>query len=188
MAARLFLEGLARPLLVVHAIGAAALVAASTHHLLWCRSYLSGRFVRVHAERRFALIVSLLFVGNFVLGASLYPTYKVRVRAEYLDSQAAATDEARLRQAARLGPPDSKKDAIVGQSLMPVARTFDIKEHFMALAVAVSLALLWLSRRAHPQDEPRIAPLYVGLSALICLSTWSGAIIGLYVTMVRPIG
>jgi len=186
VASRTFLEGLARPLLIFHAVGAATLVAASTHHFLWCRHYLAGRFARVQAERRFALIVSLAFLANFSVGATLYPTYKVRVRAEYLDSQAAVADEARLRQAARLGPPDPA--TLVGASLMPVARSFDIKEHWMALTLAASLALLWLSRRAHPQDEPRIAPLYVGLSALICLSVWSGAVIGLYVTMVRPVG
>ena len=45
----IFLESLARPLLIGHAIAAAVLVGATTHHLLWCRHYFWGRYHRAKA-------------------------------------------------------------------------------------------------------------------------------------------
>ncbi|HEX9102602.1 MAG TPA: hypothetical protein VF997_10375, partial [Polyangia bacterium] len=58
----LFLESLARPLLIVHAIAAAVLVGATTHHLLWSRHYLFGRFNRYKAERTFAWVGAAAFL------------------------------------------------------------------------------------------------------------------------------
>lgn len=140
----------------MHAISAATLVASSTHHLLWCRGYLAGQFGHYQSERRFALIVAIAFVCTFVLGNLLYPTYKVRVRAEYFDTP-----------------------AMVAHGLAAVARVFDIKEHWVALGCAVSLVLLLLSRRAHPKDHPQVTRLYIGLSMFVCASAWFGAIVGL---------
>ena len=98
----IFLESFARPLMVCHAIAAAVLVGATTHHLLWCRHYLRGSYSRVKAERRFATICAIAFVSTFAAGNLLYPTYKVRVRAEYFDNGAG---HRRRGQAARRRPP-----------------------------------------------------------------------------------
>jgi hypothetical protein len=163
----LFLEPLARPLLILHAILAAILVASSTHHLLWSRPYLRSDFSRAPSERRFALIAACAFLSTFALGNLLYPTYKVRVRAEYLDSPTAtaAHASARAADAERLGhPPPTPRTS----DLSRIARLFDIKEHFMALGCAAALALLFLSRRAHPARDRRTLPLYFGLSLTVC--------------------
>src|SRR6185369_5184444 len=95
----LFLEGIIRPLLVVHAIAAAVLVASTTHHVIWCRGYLRQNYERHAGEKRFALIAATAFAITFLLGNLLYPTYKVRVRAEYFDNPAAIAEEQKLRQA-----------------------------------------------------------------------------------------
>ncbi|MSP58962.1 MAG: hypothetical protein EXR72_01245 [Myxococcales bacterium] len=186
----LFLEDHARWLLVVHGIAAATLVAASTHHLLWCRHYLHGRFGRARAEQRFALIATGAFVGTFFLGNLLYPTYKVRVRAEYFDSPEAVAAEVQQRReaAARVDDPAPRGGGHGRIGLAWVARLFDIKEHWVALGCASSLLLLLLSRRAHPKDDLRVLPLYLGLSVVVCGTAWAGAVIGLLTVSFRAVG
>jgi hypothetical protein len=156
-----FAQVVARPLLVLHALAAGVLVAASTHHLLWCRGYLLGRFARVRQERLFALVVAAAYGLAFLLGLVLYPTYKVRVRAGYLDRPEVA--------------------------LSWVARLFDIKEMWMLVGVAMAGGLLFLSRRAHPSQDRRVAPLYCLLSALLCASAWGALLLGLVVVSYRGI-
>ena len=187
----LFLESLARPLLLGHAIAAAVLVGATTHHLLWCRHYLWGRYGQVKAERRFAAICAIAFVATFIGGNLLYPTYKVRVRAEYFDNPAAITEEVKLRAAqhALVGvAPTPALNTTVVASLSPIAHLFDIKEHWVALGCAASLALWILSRKLHPKDEPRVLALYIGLSAVQCGTAWFGAIVGVVTASYRSVG
>jgi hypothetical protein len=183
----LFLEGLARPLSIVHTISAAVLVGATTHHLVWLRGYVRGEFGRYKGERRFALIASIAFVVTFVLGNLLYPTYKVRVRAEYFDNPTAVAEEARLREAQhRLS--NVAPAAETPRALSSIARLFDIKEHWVALGCAASVLLLVLSRRAHPKDHPRVLPLYLALALVVCGTAWWGAIVGLLTASYRSVG
>ena len=135
--------------MVCHAIAAAVLVGATTHHLLWCRHYLRGSYGRAKAERRFATICAIAFVTTFALGNILYPTYKVRVRAEYFDNSAAIAAEVKLlaanHRALGLAPKPAPEVALV-QSLAPIARLFDIKEHWVALGCMASIALWEIGR------------------------------------------
>jgi hypothetical protein len=140
----------------VHAVSAAVLVGSASHHLLWCRGYLSGKFGRAKAERRFAWIVAIAFSCTFLLGNIIYPTYKVRVRAEYFDSP-----------------------QMMVHGLAAIGRLFDIKEHWVALGWIAALLLLALSRWAHPKDNPHVTRLYLGVSLFVCATAWFGAIIGL---------
>jgi hypothetical protein len=73
-------------------------------------------------------------------------------------------------------------------SLSPIARMFDIKEHWVALGCAASLALWILSRKLHPKDDARVLPLYVGLSAVQCGTAWFGAVVGLVTASYRSVG
>ncbi len=185
-------ESLARPLLVCHAIAAAVLVGATTHHLLWCRHYLVGRYNQQKAERRFATICAVAFVSTFIFGNLLYPTYKVRVRAEYFDNPPAIADEVKLRDvqhhAVGVAAAPAPSGPTVVASLSPIARLFDIKEHWVALGCAASLVLWVLSRKAHPKDERRVLWLYVGLSMVQCGAAWFGAIVGLVTASFRAVG
>jgi hypothetical protein len=187
------LERWARPLLILHAISAAVLVAAATHHIVWLRNYPRRDFTRYKGERRFALIVAIAFASTFFLGNLLYPTYKVRVRAEFFDNPTAIAEEVHLRTAqekltspvyqARPSPVDS-----VVPSLSPIARLFDIKEHMVALGCAASLLLLFLSRLAHPREEARTLFLYLGLALFACGTAWWGAVVGLITASFRSVG
>jgi len=176
----LFLEQLARPLLVVHAILGATLVALTTHHLVWI---IRSRGARRRGEPRFALLASGFFLLAFLLGSALYPTYRVRVRAELFDAPPARAAELEARRVARRAP-GPVAPAI---DLPRVARLFDVKEHLVAQGLFASLGLLWLARRSAPQ-HPETRVLYVGLAAYACAVTWTGAVIGLYTTSIRAIG
>jgi hypothetical protein len=176
----IFLERWARPLLIVHAVAAAVLVAAATHHIVWLRGYFRRDFARYKGERRFALITAIAFVSTFLVGNLLYPTYKVRVRAEFFDNPAAVAAEVKLRSQLT-----SPRDV---PSLSPIARLFDIKEHWVAIGCAASLVLLLLSRLAHPREEGRTLLLYLGLALFVGGTAWWGAIVGLITASFRSVG
>lgn len=188
----IFLEAFARPLLILHALGGAVVVGATTHQLLWCRAYFRGDYRRHRAEKRFVAILALAYLGAFVGGNLIYPTYKVRVRAEYFDDVRTLAEHNKLRLDHRMAPTQPNANSETNQSLPPnlssVARTFDIKEHCVALGCAAAMALFWLSRRAHPHDVPESASLYLGLSLFACFAAWVGVLVGLYTASFRAIG
>ena len=182
-----FLERWARALLLIHAISAAVLVAATTHHIVWLRGYFSRNFGRYKGERRFALIAACAYLVTFLIGNLLYPTYKVRVRAEFFDNPAAIAEELKLRQAQeKVTTPAPVANAL--PSLSPIARLFDIKEHWVALGCVASLLLLLLSRLAHPREEAHTLVLYLGLALFACSTAWWGAIVGLITASFRSVG
>ena len=80
-----FLDGAAKPLLVIHALVAFALLGASTHlaivsiQLLRGRSHL-GRLARVYAQ-----VIGATFSAAFAVGLLLYPHYRYDVRGLFLD-------------------------------------------------------------------------------------------------------
>ena len=207
----LFLENSARVLLVAHAVVGAAAVAAATHLVVWLKK-------RRHAGVRwFALAVCVLYAVQFALGNFIYPVYRVRVRAEYLDQPGAvaaaqaARSEARANvdalaraQAAQAGrasappspaPAADEEPALAGEDpadaaqeplpLYKVARTFDIKEHWAALGLALALGVCFLARRHPAEAGPRDLLFALALGA--ALAGWIAALIGVWVTLFRAI-
>jgi hypothetical protein len=186
----LFLESSARWLLVLHAVLGAAVVATTTHLVLWTRSWIHGRYTRPRGVRIFGAVVLALYAAQFGLGNLVYPVYKVRVRAEYFDLVSASNDDARARAAARhlvaerAGVvDDSRPETIDHRS---TARLFDIKEHWAAIGLPLALLAFLLSRRA-PEDL-LAARLLFGSALGAALCAWSAALIGLWVSAVRAIG
>ena len=181
-----FLEEHARLLLLAHGVAAVFLVGAATHQAWWCRGYLRGDFRRAPAERRIAAVAAAAYALTFLLGNLAYPAYRVRVRAEFLDAPAAVAADAAARReaAARL---DHPLPPSAPAPLDGLGRLFDIKEHWAALGCAAALALAALARWAHPSTEPRVAPLYLGLSLVVCGCAWAGAVIGALVASYRTV-
>lgn len=187
-----FLESLARPLLLLHAVLGAATVATATHLVVWVWKTLRGRS-RIAGLRWFAVVGGAIFVGQFIVGNALYPTYKVRVRAEYLDARRAQDAEARVRAEARA---ELAKRQGVTMAPLPdepdlgaVARLFDIKEHLAALAVPFALAACALALAWKPdRDGPLIGRLLLGCAGVVACSAWFAALVGLYVTSFRAVG
>jgi hypothetical protein len=191
-------ERYARLLLVVHTISAAALVASTTHLVVWLRDYWRGRYGRTRAVRRFATICAVLYVVTFSLGNLIYPTYKVRVRAQYLDNPIAIADDHASRETARQSTeplfdptvdpavPHAEPDTTRGRRY---ARWFDVKEHWVALGMIVALALAVLIRVYDPRRHgDALARMIVGFAVMSALCAWIGAIVGVLVTSFRSVG
>lgn len=148
-----------RALLLAHAASSIVLVGASTHHAIQMRHYLRGRFGRRPLVRTYAIVTSIAYVLTFALGALLYPSYRIFVRACFLEANAPA-----------------------------YARMFDVKEVFAALALLVAAGLGWIAHVWDPEREPDLAPVYAAMAILVTAVVWWSAISGILVTSVRGIG
>ncbi|HKA90387.1 MAG TPA: hypothetical protein VKE22_22145 [Haliangiales bacterium] len=180
----LFLESSARLVLVLHAVVGAAVVASTTHLVVWAWKLRRGQARRAGGTRWLALVGAGLYGVQFVLGNLMYPVYKVRVRAEYFESPAAVGEDARARRARSLGgvtPPKDGEDEPPPR-LERLAHLFDIKEHIVALGLALAVAAAFLVRG----EERRGLLLFCVAGAAAC--AWTGGLVGLWVASFRSVG
>jgi hypothetical protein len=205
----LFAEDYARLLLVVHTIAAAALVAVCTHLVLWMRDVPRGRFLRIAAIRRFALLAAGLFTFTLVVGNLMYPVYKVRVRVEYFDQATAVTSDyqnrmaARERAAHRYVPAANDAMTVLDGDVQAgdvqavelalraakIARWFDVKEHWVALGMAMSIGCAVLLWRCDPKQHVRpVATVAFAMAVAAAFAAWLGAILGVVASSYRAIG
>lgn len=194
-----FLEDHARLLLLAHTALAVAAVGAATHLALWTRGYFRGQFGRHRAVRRFAWISLTLSVAAFLAGNAIYPTYRVRVRAEYLENPTAVAEQAAASARARAqteGVPAAALDTREASrqralAAAKIARWFDVKEHWLALGLLMSAALTFLLWRWDPRRDgghsAALGPVVATLAICAALTTWSGAIIGVLVSAWRAV-
>ncbi|EYF08079.1 hypothetical protein [Chondromyces apiculatus] len=154
-----FLYGLRRLLLLLHTAGSIVLLGAATHHAMQMRHYLRGRFPRVRQEKTWARVTSAAYVITFALGALLYPSYRVHVRACWLEQHA---------------------PLYVG--------LFDVKEVFASLALVVAVGLGLLSYTLRPAEERALVPVYAAMSFVVCAVVWLDATLGILIVSVRGIG
>lgn len=152
-------HGIRRLLLVLHAGGSIVLIGAATHHALQMRHYLRGRFGREKLEKTYAKVVSVAYVVTFVLGALLYPSYRVHVRAYHLDHLAPA-----------------------------FAELFDVKETYASLALVVAVALGALACTLRPAETPALVRVYAVMSFVVCAVVWFNVVAGILVVSVRGVG
>ncbi len=150
---------LRRLLLVLHAGGSIVLIGSATHHALQMRHYLRGRFGREKLEKLYAKVVSVAYVVTFVLGAMLYPSYRVHVRGYQLDRDAPAFSE-----------------------------LFDVKETYASLALVVAVALGALAYTLRPAETPVLTRVYAVMSFIVCAVVWFNVIAGLLVVSARGVG
>ena len=180
----------ARWLLVLHAVVGGAAVAATTHLVVWMRGYPRGHFGRHRAVRRFSLIALALFFASFALGNLMYPTFRVRARSAYLDNPAAVAADLDARAAAaHAAAPGRDRLEDAARTTARVARWFDVKEHWVAIGLVLSLACALILRFWDPARHGRaIAPWVFGLALGAACTAWLAAIIGLVVTSYRSLG
>ena len=194
-----FLEGAARPLLVLHAVLGAATIAVATHLVLWTRKALRGEGRRLAGLRWFGAVLFGLFALQFAAGNLLYPTYKVRVRGELLDLPHAALEDLRVRAAARAellahegraeAPPGAPPQADEPTQLPRVARLFDVKEHLVALALPFAFAVCMLAFAWKPdRDGSAAGRLLLGCALVVAATVWFAGIVGVVVASYRAVG
>lgn len=183
-------------MLVLHTALGVAAVGAATHLVLWSRGFLRGSFGRLRAMRRFAWIVLVLQVLAFGAGNVMYPTYKVEVRTAYLENrEAIAADRASHdRQLERVAQRDGAHapEATVTSELVRraagAARWFDVKEHWIALGILASLALVLVLGFWDPRSGGReLVPVVFGLTVIIAGTVWLGAVIGVLTASWRAV-
>ena len=194
-----FAQEYARWLLVLHTALAVAAVGAATHLVLWMRYYWRGQLGRHKAIRRFAMISLALHFAAFAAGNVIYPTYRIAVRAEYLEvptalaAESAQRAEARARslhlsaeEAAALDTSEASRARVIAAG--KAVRWFDVKEHWLALGLFVSAGLALLLWRWEPRrDGMAVAPIAMGLAICAALTLWAGAIIGVLTSAWRAV-
>jgi len=189
-------EAAARWMLVLHTGLGIAAVGAATHLVLWSREFLRGRFGRLRAVRRFAWILLVLQGLAFVAGNVMYPTYKVEVRTAYLENreaivatQATHTDEvARIARREASGGPEPTATGELVRRAAAAARWFDIKEHWIALGMLASLALVFVLSFWDPRvGERELVPIVFALAVIIAGTVWLGAVIGVLTASWRAV-
>lgn len=154
-----FLFAWRRALLVLHMGGSIVLIGAATHHALQMRHYLRGRFKRVELEKTYARVVAAAYILTFVVGAALYPTYRVHARGYYLDRYAPF-----------------------------FAGLFDVKEVFASLALIVAAGLGALASTLKPAEEKWFLPVYAAMSFIVCGVVWLNVIAGVLIVSIRGPG
>jgi hypothetical protein len=155
----LFLDAFARPLLVVHALAAFALLGACTHQAVIALGLLRGRNHLARLARVHARTTALLFVLAFSAGLLLYPHYRYRVRGLYLD---------------RYAPWASN--------------LFDLKENLLALGLPLALAVAVLGWRLEPRSGRAVLPVFAGCALGLWGLVLFGSVAGLLVTSVKGVG
>lgn len=189
-------ESAARWILVLHTLLGVAAVGAATHLVVWLRKYLRGQSGRRRAVLRFAWLVLALQVGAFVAGIVMYPTYKVEVRVAYLENAPAITaaEQAKRREIAKLAAregaeaPEPTATVEIVRRAAKAARWFDVKEHWIALGILVSGALLVILSRWDPRREGGvIAPIVMSLAVIAAGTVWLGAVIGVLTASWRAV-
>ncbi len=189
-------ESAARWMLVLHTIVGVAAVGAATHLVVYLRRYLRGQSGRRRTVLRFASLVLALQIGAFAAGNVMYPTYKVQVRAAYLENAPAITaaEQAKQRELVHLAEREHTTAAEPTATVKIVkraaqaARWFDVKEHWIALGMLVAAALLvilwvWQPKR----DGSVISPIVLSLAVIVAGTVWLGAIIGVLTASWRAV-
>ncbi len=181
----------ARIMLVLHTALGVSAVAAGTHLVIWLRRYLKGAAGRRRAVLKFAWIFFALQLAAFVAGNVMYPTYKIEVRNAYLENVPAFTAQADAHAAAVTkieGSREAPATVDLVKRAANAARWFDVKEHWIALGLFVSGALLLLLKLWDPnRDGFALAPIAMGLAILSCGTVWLGAIIGVLTAAWRAV-
>lgn len=213
----LLLEEHTTLLLVVHAIAAMGTVAISTHLVMWMRPMARGTMRRFVACRRFALLLVGAYGLTMLIGLLLYPTYKVRVRGEYLENPSAisraAEGAAEAQALAQLRNDESLRfrrgeaglaernptDAARGIELLQqtedrvnvgarITRWFDVKEHWSSLGFILSAALAFAFLLSDGSKASlAVAKPMWAMAILCCASAWANAVIGLVTAAMRSV-
>lgn len=151
-----FLENFYEFLLLVHLFATFVLVGAMTHNLLIVVGYLRGKFGRQKLEWLYVRVSLWAYVITYVVGALIYPAYRIHMRYHYFDEQ------------------------------LPWATgLFEVKEHWGAVALAMLLVYYFLRKSFQPTAERDKLFLYVPLCFLLNIILWYKIVVGCYLTLLK---
>ena len=154
----IFLESHYRILLVVHLLISFALVGVVGHSVAYSIAYLKGRFTHFRTEYWLTFTSVILYAAAFLVGALIYPVFRVRIRADYFD-------------------PD-----------LPWATSlFEIKEHFAAVGFVLILSLFILRTMLTPEADKSKLRAYFVFWILMCVILVYQSLCGPYLVLLRSI-
>ena len=148
----------AKVLLLLHAAGAIALVGATVHYGILAVSYLCGRYYRLDLHQTYLKIICFLYPLTFALGLILYPRFRVHVRGEYLDKE-----------------------------LPHGTMFFEIKEHWLAVGLAILITILALNRTIVISKPTAVTRLYNMLGIVLTVVVLYAVFTGLALVSVRSV-
>ena len=155
--AQTYLYGARKLLLLLHFVGAVVLAGSSVHLALRMPALLRGRS-NPRLERIYGRVVAAAYSATYLLGALLYPTYRVHVRAVFLD---------------RHHP--------------MVSNLFDVKENLATIALPLALALGALGGRLSDDADRRLRPIFATMSAFVAAVVVFDVLSGVYIASVRAV-
>jgi hypothetical protein len=151
-----FLETLYIPLLLVHLFLTFLLVGGLTHNLLCVKDYVRGKFGRERLELRYLKVSFWAYLAVYLLGALIYPAYRIYVRRDYFDPH------------------------------VPWATgLFEVKEHWAAVGLALFFGYYLLRRSFRPSEEQEKLWLYVPLTVLLNVIVWYVVVVGCWLTSLK---
>ena len=151
-----FMENFYEFFLLAHLFATFVLVGSMTHNLLCVIGYLRGRFRRQRLELLYAKVAFWTYIIVYVLGALIYPAFRVYIRGNYFDPQ------------------------------IPWATgLFEVKEHWGAVGLALFFVYYFLRRNFQPDNEKEKLFLYVPLCFLLNLILWYKVIVGCYLSLLK---
>jgi hypothetical protein len=151
-----FLENWYQPLLLLHLFATFVLVGSMTHNMFCVVGYLRGRFGRQNLELRYAKWSFWSYLLVYIIGALIYPAYRIHIRAYHFDP-----------------------------NLPWATGLFEVKEHWGALALALLLVYYLLRRSFKPGEERAKLFLYIPLCFILNIILWYKVVIGCYLTLLK---
>ena len=141
-------EPIAKILLILHTISTIILVGAVTHNFFLMIGYFRGNISRIKLHNRYVRYGFASFIFTYLLtGALIYPTFRVRVRYDYLD-----------------------------KNLPWLTGLFEIKEHWMSMALAIFISYYLLNRFLDLREDKHLVKIYSILGIILSLVIWYATI------------
>lgn len=153
-------ESIVKPLLFLHLLGAITALASAVHMALRMRRARQGQPGHYRTVRLHATVLLGAYSTALALGMLIYPTFRVRVRHEFLDTQ------------------------------VPLATAlFEIKEHAAALGLLPVLILFALTRPLafNRPLENHYLPLFTTMLAFVLGTLTFSAVCGWWLGTVRSV-
>jgi hypothetical protein len=151
-----FLEKFYSLLLLAHLFATFVLVGSMTHNLLIVVKYLRGKFGWQKLEWLYVRVSLWTYTIVYVIGALIYPAYRVYIRHDYFDPQ------------------------------LPWATgLFEAKEHWGAVGLAMFFVYYFLRKNFKPAEEKDKLFLYVPLCLLLNIILWYKVVVGCYLTLLK---
>jgi hypothetical protein len=151
-----FLEKFYEVLLLAHLFVTIVLVGSLTHNLLVVVKYVRGKFGRQKLEWLYVRVALWSYVIVYVLGALIYPAFRVYIRRDYFDPE------------------------------LPWATgLFEVKEHWGAVGLALFFVYYFLRKNFQPDKEREKLCWYVALCVLLNVIVWYKVVVGCYLSLLK---